>query len=98
MFTQEELIKFRSDMLNMCNSLDVKVDSQFNSLVLNSKYVEKTLAKHRCDTTDELTKFINYCFIENPDSKNHTYFIQCERYYFHIWFKREHDYFYAQGG
>lgn len=58
MFTQEELIKFRSDMLNMCNSLDVEVDSQFNSLVLNSKYVEKTLARHRCKTTDEFIKLI----------------------------------------
>ena len=116
MFTQEELIKFRSDMLNMCNSLDVKVDSQFNNMVLNSKYVEETLAEYGCKTTDELIKLIgnwlighpdprdelikalSYWFIENPDSKNHTYCIQCERYYFHIWFKREHDYFYAQGG
>ena len=87
MFTQEELIKFRSDMLNMCNSLDVKVDSQFNSLVLNSKYVEKTLAKHGCETTDELTKFLRYWFIENPDLKNHTYCIQCERDYCHVGIK-----------
>ena len=87
MFTQEELIKFRSDMLNMCNSLDVKVDSRFNSLVLNSKYVEKTLAKHGCETTDELTKFLRYWFIENPDLKNRTYCIRCERDYFHVWIK-----------
>ena len=45
MFTQEELIKFRSNMLNMCNSLDVEVDSQFNNMVLNSKYVEKSFGK-----------------------------------------------------
>ena len=87
MFTQEELIKFRSDMLNMCNSLDVEVDSQFNNMVLNSKYVEKTLAKHGCETTDELTKFLRYWFIENPDLKNRTYCIQCERDYFHVWLK-----------
>ena len=88
MFTQEELIKFRSDMLNMCNSLDVKVDSQFNSLVLNSKYVEKTLAKHGCETTDELTKFLRYWFIENPDLKMVN---QLELA------KNEYDYFHVQG-
>ena len=87
MFTQEELIKFRSDMLNMCNSIDVKVDSQFNSLVLNSKYVEKTLAEYGCKTTDEFIKIIGNWLIEHPDLKNRTYCIQCERDYFHVWIK-----------
>ena len=87
MFTQEELIKFRSDMLNMCNNLDVEVDSQFNSLVLNSKYVEKTLARHRCETTDELIKFLCNWFIEHPDYKNQTCGIKCECDYFHVWLK-----------
>ena len=87
MFTQEELIKFRSDMLNMCNNLDVEVDSQFDSLVLNSKYVEKTLARHRCKTTDEFIKLIGNWLIEHPDLKNHTYCIQCERDYFHVCIK-----------
>lgn len=87
MFTQEELIKFRSDMLNMCNILDVEVDSQFNSLVLNSKYVEKTLAEYGYKTTDELIKFLSHWFIENPDLKNHTYCIRCERDFFRVWIK-----------
>ena len=84
MFTQEELIKFRSDMLNMCNSLDVEVDSQFNSLVLNSKYIEKTLAEYGCKTTDELIKALSYWFIENPDPRDFTRILKCEHDYFHI--------------
>ena len=84
MFTQEELIKFRSDMLNMCNSLDVKVDSQFNSLVLNSKYVEKTLAKHGCETTDEFIKLIGNWLIEHPDPIDLTCILKCGHDYFHI--------------
>ena len=84
MFTQEELIKFRSDMLNMCNSLDVEVDSQFNSLVLNSKYVEETLAEYGCKTTDELIKALSYWFIDNPDSRDLTCILKCGHDYFHI--------------
>ena len=84
MFTQEELIKFRSDMLNMCNRLDVKVDSQFNSLVLNSKCVEKTLAKHGCKTTDEFIKLIGNWLIEHPDPRDLTCILKCEHDYFHI--------------
>lgn len=84
MFTQEELIKFRSDMLNMCNSLDVKVDSQFNSLVLNSKYVEKTLAKHGCKTTDEFIKLIGNWLIEHPDLSDWTCILKCKHDYFHV--------------
>ena len=87
MFTQEELIKFRSDMLNMCNKLDVEVDSQFNNMVLNSKYVEKTLEEYGCKTTDELIKALSCWFIENPDFENHTYCIQCERDYLYVWIK-----------
>ena len=87
MFTQEELIKFRSDMLNMCNSLDVKVDSQFNSLVLNSKYVEKTLAKHGCKTTDEFIKIIGNWLIEHPDPRDLTCILKCEHDYFHVYGK-----------
>lgn len=79
MFTQEELIKFRNDMLNMCNKLDVKVDSQFNSLVLNSKYVEKTLESHMCETTDELIKVIGNWLIERPDSSVRKYSLKCNR-------------------
>ena len=87
MFTQEELIKFRSDMLNMCNSLDVKVDSQFNSLVLNSKYVEKTLARLGCKTTDELIKALGDFFIEHPERGNLTCGIRCNYDYFNVWLK-----------
>ena len=85
MFTREELVKFRSDMLNMCNSLDVKVDSQFNSLVLNSKYVEKTLAKHGCKTTDEFIKLIGNWLIEYPDTRDLTCILKCEHDYFHVY-------------
>ena len=84
MFTQEELIKFRSDMLNMCNSLDVKVDSQFNSLVLNSKCVEKTLAKHGCKTTDEFIKLIGNWLIEHPDPRDLMCILKCEHDHFYI--------------
>lgn len=79
MFTQEELIKFRSDMLNMCNSLDVEADSQFNSLVLNSKYVEKTLERHGCKTADELIRLIGNWFIEHPDFIGRTYSLKCKQ-------------------
>ena len=85
MFTQEELIKFRSDMLNMCNSLDVEVDSQFNSLVLNSKYVEKTLAEYGCKTTDEFIKLIGNWLIGHPDPRDLTCILKCEHDYFHVY-------------
>ena len=87
MFTQEELIKFRSDMLNMCNSLDVKVDSQFNSLVLNSKYVEKTLAEYGCKTTDEFIKLIGNWLIGHPDTRDLTCILKCEHDYFYVCIK-----------
>ena len=87
MFTQEELIKFRSDMLNMCNSLDVEVDSQFNNMVLNSKYVEKTLAEYGCKTTDEFIKLIGNWLIEYPDTRDLTCILKCERDYFYIGIK-----------
>lgn len=70
----------------MCNSLDVEVDSQFNSLVLNSKYVEKTLERHGCKTTDELIKVIGNWLIGCPDSSDFTYILKCR-----------HDCFCAQG-
>ena len=85
MFTQEELIKFRSDMLNMCNSLDVEVDSQFNNMVLNSKYVEKTLAEYGCKTTDEFIKFIGNWLIGHPDPRDLTCILKCEHDYFHVY-------------
>ena len=85
MFTQEELIKFRRDMLNMCNSLDVEVDSQFNNMVLHSKYVEKTLARLGCKTTDEFIKLIGNWLIENPDLRDLTCILKCEHDYFHVY-------------
>lgn len=79
MFTQEELVGFRDDMLDMCNKLNVEVDSRFSELVVDSKYVETTLRNHGCRTTDELIKLIGDWLIERPDSAVRKYSLKCDR-------------------
>lgn len=78
MFTQEELVGFRDDMLDVCNKLNVEVDPRFSELVVNSKYLKTTLQNHGCKTTDELIKLIGDWLIERPDSIR-KYRIVCNR-------------------
>lgn len=77
MFTKEELTKFKDNMLDLCNKLDIEVDPRFEKRVMDSVCVENTLRNHMCDTLDELFKLFSNWILEHPDSSTCKYCIKC---------------------
>lgn len=77
MFAQKELIKFRDDILDVCDKLDVEVDPRFEKRALDSVCVENTMRNHGCSNLEELASRFKNWFIENPDSDTSKHYLHC---------------------